>query len=105
MVAGIATLTVVGEDRVRNRVRAAVVEIRREEPQPPERRSPHLASGRPSLRDAVAEAPHVVQQEIRIGRTPIDRRRIIRWNDALSYEMDMGARACDAIVRRTTHGR
>src|SRR5262245_24347917 len=61
-----APLTVVREDRVLDRARAPVVQEGGQEPKAPERRGTHLATGRFSLLDAVAQTSHVVDQEIGI---------------------------------------
>ena len=64
-VAGRQALAVVGEDRVTERLGAAIVEEARPDPGAPQRGRPHLLARGGRLRDPVVEAPHVVQQEIR----------------------------------------
>src|SRR5215470_6129772 len=59
-----APLTVVREDRVLDRARAPVVQEGGQEPKAPERRGTHLATGRVSLLDAVAQTSHGVDQKI-----------------------------------------
>src|SRR5207244_7392013 len=65
-VARAAALPVVRQDRVRRGGRPPVVEQRRVRGQAPQGRGAHLSRSRGSLRNSVAEAAHVVQEEVRI---------------------------------------
>src|SRR5262245_50230548 len=61
-------LPFVCEDRALDRAGATVVQEGGQSAQAPERCGAHLARSGAVLRDPVAEAPHVVQQEVRVRR-------------------------------------
>ncbi len=63
-IAGGASLTVVHQDRLGDRSCATVVQETADGSEAPERRGPELATGRLSLHHPVAQAAHVVQQEV-----------------------------------------
>jgi hypothetical protein len=54
----------VGEDRLGECTRPAIVEETREDADAPERCRPHLGLAGSRLRDAVSQATHVVEQEV-----------------------------------------
>src|SRR5262245_1209223 len=65
VVAGGESLSVVGEDRILERLGAAVVQEAGPDPGAPEGGRPHLLARGAVLRDPVVQAPHVVEQEVR----------------------------------------
>jgi hypothetical protein len=91
-IVGRQALAVVSQDRVSDRLGAAVVKEAGPDPGPPQRRRPHLLASGGGLRDPVVEASHVVNQEIR-EREEVDfvERRDLVGTGPHGWEMAIGA--------------